>query len=74
MKDRANPLTLAGNRRTFLKAAMAAGSATALSTLTTTSTAATEASLSSTTADTRTESRGYRETAHIKEYYKILRE
>jgi anaerobic selenocysteine-containing dehydrogenase len=74
MKDRASPLTLAGDRRTFLKAAVAAGSATALSTLTTTSVAATDESLSPTTADTRTESRGYRETAHIKEYYKILRE
>ena len=74
MKDRASPLTLTGNRRTFLKAAVAAGGTTALSTLSTAPVAATDNPDSRPDADARTESRGYRETAHIKEYYKIIRE
>jgi len=74
MKDRASPLTLTGNRRTFLKAAVAAGGTTALSTLSTAPVAATDSPDSPPCADARTESRGYRETAHIKEYYKIIRE
>ena len=74
MKDRASPLTLTGDRRTFLKAAVAAGSATALSTLSTAPVAATDKPISPPGADSRTDSRGYRETAHIKEYYKIIRD
>lgn len=74
MKDRASPLTLTGDRRTFLKAAAAAGGAAALSTLSTAPLAATDKSDSPPTADDRTESRGYRETAHIRDYYKIIRE
>jgi hypothetical protein len=74
MKDRASPLTLTGNRRTFLKAAVAAGGASALSTLSTAPVAATDSPDSPPGADARTESRGYRETAHIKEYYKIIRD
>ena len=74
MKDRTSPLTLTGDRRTFLKAAAAAGGAAALSTLSTAPLAATDRSDSPPTADDRIESRGYRETAHIRDYYKIIRE
>ena len=73
MKDRTSPLTLTGDRRTFLKAAAAAGGAAALSTLSTAPLAAAESD-SPPTADARIESRGYRETAHIRDYYKIIRE
>ena len=74
MKDRTSPLTLTGDRRTFLKAVAAAGGAAALSTLSTAPLAATGKSDSPPGADDRTESRGYRETAHIRDYYKIIRE
>ena len=74
MKDRASTLTLTGNRRTFLKAAVAAGGTTALSTLSTAPLAAADKLDSPPTADARIESRGYRETAHIRDYYKIIRE
>jgi len=74
MKDRTSPLTLTGDRRTFLKAAAATGGAAALSTLATAPVTATDKSDSPPSVDARTESSGYRETAHIRDYYKIIRE
>ncbi len=74
MKHRISPLTLTGNRRTFLKAAVAAGGATALSTVATSPLAATDKSESLPGVDAPTPSRGYRETAHIRHYYQIIKD
>jgi len=72
MTDRAGPLS--GNRRTFLKAAVAAGGATAISRV---SAAPSEEPANTHTIpdlDAGQQPSGYRESDHIREYYKTLRE
>lgn len=72
MNERAGQLS--GSRRTFLKAAVAAGGAGALTTVTA-SPIDQVAAAETPPADTpEVKPRGYRETAHIRDYYRTLRE
>ena len=73
MTDRAEPLS--GNRRVFLKAAVAAGSAVAMSGVSAAVPAIEpDPPHVNPDPDAGQSTGGYRETSHIREYYKTLRE
>ena len=72
MTDRAGPLS--GNRRIFLKAAVAAGGATAISRVSAAPSEEPLSTRSSPDQEAGQQSSGYRESDHIRAYYKTLRE
>lgn len=72
MTDRAGPLS--GNRRTFLKAAVAAGGATAISRVSAAPSEEPANSPVSPDLDAGQQPSGYRESDHIRKYYKTLKE
>lgn len=72
MTDRAEPLS--GNRRVFLKAAIAAGSATVISGVSAAPAIEPDPPHVNPEPDAGQSTGGYRETRHIREYYKTLRE
>ncbi|MGB5474302.1 MAG: twin-arginine translocation signal domain-containing protein [Gammaproteobacteria bacterium] len=61
-------------RRRFLKGVAAAGGATALTTVFASGLIATDPGGTAVRKNQQPESRGYRETDHIREYYRTLRE
>ena len=72
MTDRAKPVS--GKRRVFLKAAIAAGSAAAISGVSAAPAIESEPPQVKPDPDAEPATGGYRETSHIREYYKTLRE